>query len=257
MPDMADDERMLGKLPAVPDRQLKLLSDVTMALPPPPVWIDWTTKLDVTRLGTMLNTKIGCCTISAMGHAIQVWTANDSPSMVTVSDTVIGDRYRDACGWVPGRHSTDNVGGVETKVLNHWLRNPLDGHVIEAAAAIEPGNNGSMRDAIWLFGGVYVGIGLPLSARSQTIWSVPQGGTTGDGRPWSWGGHAVFVCGYNSRGVFCITWGQIKRMTWNFVATYMDEAYAILAKDWTGIDQMAPSGFNRAALISDLNSLRR
>jgi hypothetical protein len=109
-------------------------------------------------------------------------------------------------------------------------------------------------DAVYMFGGCYIGVLLPQSAQGQPIWSVPPMGPTGPGAPGSWGGHAVPVVAYDARGLTVITWGAMLRMTWQFWETYCDEAYAILSQDWLEKNE-APSGFDMATLQADLERL--
>ena len=102
---------------------------------------------------------------------------------------------------------------------------------------------------------------LPISAQTQQVWSVPPGGPTGDGKPGSWGGHAVPVMGYDSHGLTVITWGAPKVMTWQFWAAYCDEAYAVLSMDFLKADPnnpndpVSPNGFDLAALQADLKAV--
>ena len=84
-------------------------------------------------------------------------------------------------------------------------------------------------------------------------------GTTGDGAPGSWGGHAVPVVAYDSRSLTVVTWGALQTMTWGFWAAYCDEAYAILSPDYLeqkGGQSIAPSGFNLTQLRDDLADLK-
>jgi hypothetical protein len=118
-------------------------------------------------------------------------------------------------------------------------------------------------DAVWIFGGCYVGLALPKTAQAQTQnhqpWSVTSAGTTGDGAPGSWGGHAVPVMAYDTRSLTVVTWGALQTMTWGFWAAYCDEAYAILSPDFLkqkGGQTVAPSGFNLAQLQEDLADLK-
>ena len=60
------------------------------------------------------------------------------------------------------------------------------------------------------------------------------------------------VVAYDQTGLTVVTWGALKRMTWGFWGAYVDEAYALLSSDWIETDLLAPSGFNLAALQSDL-----
>lgn len=137
------------------------------------------------------------------------------------------------------------------------------GHKIQAYMALEPANHTHVMDAVWIFGGCYIGVALPKSAQAQTsnkqIWSVPPQGTGGDGAPGSWGGHAVPVVAYDSRSLTVVTWGALQTMTWGFWEAYCDEAYAILSPDYLKqkVGQtVAASGFNLQQLQVDLADLK-
>jgi len=87
-------------------------------------------------------------------------------------------------------------------------------------------------------------------------WSVPPGGATGDGKPGSWGGHAVPVVAYDARGLTVVTWGALQTMTWTFWEAYCEEAYAIISNDYLTAQKETPAGFNLAQLQEDLKDLQ-
>jgi hypothetical protein len=110
-----------------------------------------------------------------------------------------------------------------------------------------------MKLAMYLFGSVYTGVALPLSAQGQEIWSVVHGPTSEAG---SWGGHAVPLMGYDAHTATCITWGAPLKMTWSWQKKYMDEAYAVLSMDWIDqASQMAPNHLDWDKLKADLAAL--
>ena len=78
----------------------------------------------------------------------------------------------------------------------------------------------------------------------------------GDGKPGSWGGHAIPVVAYDSRGLIVVTWGALQGMTWSFWEAYCDEAYAILSPDYLDGKQQAPQGFSLEQLEADLEDLK-
>jgi hypothetical protein len=239
----------LGKKPAKHDMRVPMLARYTAGLPPAPVKCNWLEGKEDFDFGQMLNTEIGDCTCAGMGHAIQTWTFCSTGRMATVSDAAVLNRYR---VFSP----TGDAGAVETDVLNYWLKNPLEGHAIEGYVALQPKEIRDVKDAIWLFGGAYIGVALPLTAQNQSIWTVTAQGLVGDGAPGSWGGHCVYVVGYDSRFVWFISWGRIMRMSWNFWWAYCDESYGIVSPDWLAANGNAPSGFDKAALIADMAALR-
>ena len=246
--------RKLGKLePRHDPRTLQLANYLAgPVLPPTPAHVNWGVKMP-SNWGMMGNDTIGCCTTSAAGHAIQAWTASNGKAE-TISDMAVLDAYANITGW-NGNPATD-TGAVELDVLNYWRKTGIGGHKLAAFAAAEPHNREHVRAACALFGGLYIGLALPLSAQSQHVWSLPPSGTHGEGAPRSWGGHAVYVYAEDASGLSCVTWGRRQRMTWSFWNTYCDESYALLsAEQWATPGHLAPSGFDLVSLQTDLSLL--
>ncbi len=242
---MADHSRMkLGKKPRRFDRRtLRLARYLTPALPLPPPAV--TNSQGITSWGMMLNDTLGDCTIAGVAHAIQVWTLSKG-SEVTVPDPTVLQFYEQWDGYDPNNPGSDQ-GGVELDVLNDWRQNGFDGHPLLAFADPDTQDTLHVQQAIALFGGLYIGVQLPISAQTQDVWDVD---TSPNGKPGSWGGHCVFVPDYDATGLTCITWGAPKKMTWGFWGTYCDEAHALLSPDW-----QPPAGFDMAALQADLTAV--
>lgn len=198
----------------------------------------------------MANDMLGDCTIAAVAHAVQVWTAATG-SPVTAADSVVVNYYSLWDGYVPGDPATDQ-GGVETDVLDKWRKDPdgFHGYKLLAYADPDPGNRDHIKQSVVLFGGVYIGLNLPISAQSQigSLWEYVGG------RPGTWGGHAVFVAGYDAEGLTCITWGKLQKMTWEFWSRYCDEAHTLLSDIWMN---SAPADFHYTNLYNDLQALDR
>jgi hypothetical protein len=249
----------LGKGVARHDpRTLLMAAYITPSLPTPPASFDLTTKVK-SPWGMMENDQIGDCTCAAAGHLIMEWTANAGKKMVVPTNKQIVAAYSAITGYNPKTGANDN-GAVELDVLNFWRQSGIAGHKIGAYVALEPSNHNHIMDAVYMFAGCYIGVQLPISAQAQTQnhqpWSVPPGGTTGDGKPGSWGGHAIPVVAYDSRGVTVVTWGALQTMTWTFWEAYCDEAYAILSTDYLDNKQQAPQGFSMTQLEADLADLK-
>ena len=201
---------------------------------------------------------------------MQAWTANAGTEL-TVPDSAILNYYEKWDGYNPADPSTD-LGGVELDVLNHWRQQSFNGQTLDAYVAIDAGTRApgpgtgenpsppplpsipDVATSIWLFGGAYIGVELPISAQNQDIWDVPVHPGPDD-EPGSWGGHAIYIVAYDQNTLTCITWGQLKKMTWAWFAKYCSEAYALVSKVWIEASGIAPSGFDLAMLESDLRAV--
>lgn len=242
----------LGKLPPREDPRTFRFAKYTKQLATPPAFTRWHSAVLWDKWPMLANDVVGDCAIAAAAHHIHGWTANEGPEPVVLSEEAVLADYSAITGYDPANPETDR-GTVMLDALRYWRREGMGGRKIEGYAKI----NGSKeaRQAIWAFGGIYVGLSLPISAQNQNVWRVPAGGARGKGRRGSWGGHAVPVLGYDERGLHCITWGSVKRMSWGFFNTYCDEAYACFSPaDWA-LDGRAPSGFDIDTLRADLNAL--
>ena len=212
----------------------------------PPAFAD-NTPFGFTAWGMMMNDTLGDCTIAAVGHATQIFSAGK----ITEPDSIIESYYEKWCGYVPGKPSTDQ-GGVEVDVLNDWKAQGFAGHVLEGYVDPQPGNWSHIAHSIAEFGGVYIGLQLPNSAMTQNengeVWDVVanDGGIAG--------GHAVFCPAYHTLDptynkettITAITWGMKQKMTLAFWEKYTDESHTLLASAWQ------PAGVNLAGLKADL-----
>lgn len=241
---MADHSQMkLGRKGVKIDYRTFKLTKYVLELPDPPDQVDHTKGK--TSWGMMLNDVYGDCTIAGCGHLVQLWTLNTQPQMTTVPDTTILDLYSKWDGYKPNDPSTDN-GGYLLDVLNDWRRDTFAGSTLDAFVSVNPQNLRHTKQATSLFGGLYIGVELPVSCQRQDVWDV----VSNDGG--MWGGHCVAICGYNPTGPVCITWGENKQMTWAFWQKYCDEAYALLDKDYLG--NFAPN-IDETALMNDLQAV--
>lgn len=252
----------LGKGPRKFDPRTLRLSKYLTAVPPPPDQAGYITE--VPDFPLYLNDILGDCTIAAAGHMIEQWTRYAGNPFVPTDDDIV-NAYSAITGY-DGNPWTDR-GAVMLDVLKYWRKHGIAGHKIAAFAAVDPTNITEIKQAVALFGNCYIGIGLPIAAQTpitgdngNPCWSMPPTGVTGDGTPYSWGGHCVNIAGYGTdsngnAGSEVVTWGQIFDMTWGFAGTYMDEAFAVLSTDWIAADGKAPSGFDITQLRADLAAL--
>lgn len=250
----------LGRKPARPTPHLphmaKYLTEDTK-LPPPPVDIDW--GKHITDWGMLLNDQLGDCTIAGMMHLVQCMSA-DTGNEVEPTDAEALAAYEQLAGYNPNDPNTDQ-GAYLPDILTGWhstgvsIGGNLD-HVV-AYVRVDPTNALHVRQAMDIFGPLYIGIDLPVTAQDQDVWDIPPGGTTsGDGQPGSWGGHCVIAtAAHDSGGIFdLITWGAVKQCTGRWWDAYVDEVWAVVHKDWVG-QGTTPAGFNLKQLLADMHAL--
>lgn len=251
----------LGKLAKKVDaRTLQLSKYLTTSLPPLPKTVENDALL--TEWTMMGNDVAGDCTCAAGGHGVMAWTFpnNDlvTPSLASVlaAYTAVTAQENGGQGYDPATGANDN-GCTCLDVLNYWRQIGIGGHKISSFVEVNAHNQTEIKASIYLFGLVYIGIALPLSAQTQsTRWHVTDPSLGGDAAPGSWGGHCVIVVGYNADGVDVITWGQRVRMTWGFWRAYVDEAYGALSLDFFTASK-APNGFALATLQDDLSQIKK
>lgn len=237
----------LGKLPPVADsRRLQLARFLPSSLPAPPDHIDQTGGF--TKWGMLANDRLGDCTIAGIAHAAQLYTHRGWGD-ITVTDEEVIKYYSKWCGYNPADPNSDQ-GGVEPDVLNQWRKEGFNGHKLLAYADPLPQNINHVKQAIAVFGVIYIGLALPISAQNQSVWDA-VGGL--DGEPGSWGGHCVIVPKYQlvkgHTNLTCITWGEEKVMTEAFWRKYCDEAHVLFHNGWY------PKSFDRAGLDAALQAV--
>jgi hypothetical protein len=239
--------QMLGKLPVRTDvRTLALARYVDSSqLPTPPNAFDETSNVDSWPM--YANDRIGDCTTAAAAHMIEAWTAAGRGHAILLSERAVLDAFDHVKVSDP---ITGEEGAIELDVLRYWRKNGIGGHDIGAYARVAVWDQRLVQTAAWLFGGLYIGLQLPLTAHEQPVWDW-TGSLTGPARPGTWGGHAVDVVRFDKNGLTVVTWGRLQELTWSFWNRYCDEAYCILSDDFLQKGS-APNGFDLAALRADL-----
>jgi hypothetical protein len=226
-----------GKLPAKLDtRTLRLESYLAPGvLPTVPAARDWTEGLNRWDADPLGNDDVGCCTVSACGHAITLASQLAGlPSPVTAAGVLAA--YSAITGYDPARPETDQ-GAYLLDVMKYWRNVGICGVRIEAFVSVSVEH---IDAAVDLFGGVITGFRLPSSINGQDIWDDVGDATIV-------GGHAIDQFSYSPGLDNGNTWGLRKPWTPRFRARYLDEAYAVLMSD-----RPAPSGLNLEALRADL-----
>ncbi len=262
---MADHSGMkLGKRPRRDERRLRSLWRYMGATAPggpalPPVPANCERGGAVASWPMLDNDTIGDCTIAAVGHAVQLWTAV-AERMRVMSNAEALAGY-EAFGYRPGEPSSDRgVNAVD--VLTRWNGAGLAcggaADMLSGFCTIDPAEQDEVRAGVAWLGVVYAGIELPIAAQQMDLWDAPAAAAAlvGNYEPGSWGGHAVPIVGYGPGGVTCVTWGALKQITWRFWAAYASEAYGLLSRDFvTGGGRAASVDWGQ--LEADMAGLRR
>lgn len=231
-------------------RTLKLAKYLTATLPPPPPSANQFERAmqnvadsDFTDLFPMdYNDELGDCTIAGLAHALTLFQGMTSQGMIPAADDVKGLYLSLSGGQDTGLYCLD--------VLNHVQSNDVLGDKkFMAFAAIDPKNHTHVKQAIALFGCVYLGFQCQESVvedfQARTTWT--PGNLTQDG-------HCVAAGGYDNDTVTVATWGNWQKGTWAWWDQTVDEAYAILPAE-AGDPSFHP-GVDLAQLQADLDTLK-
>jgi hypothetical protein len=226
-------------------RTLRLKDYLTSKLAAPPASYDVLSTVysklktsDPTTLFPMDgNDTLGDCTIAALSHAITVYGGLVGKKKIWDKNNVV-KLYMHLTGGV-------DSGLNELDVLNYWQSNKVDGDKIFAYASIDKKNHTHVKQAIQLFGGVYLGFQVQQNCIQEFNARKPwiPGPLTKDG-------HAVYAVEYDKTGVTVLTWGNTQKATWGWWDECVDEAYAILPPEAKKSD--FEPGFDFNQLKADL-----
>jgi hypothetical protein len=186
------------------------------------------------------NDTLGDCTIAALAHAVTVYRGLAGKRDIMTQQTAV-KLYMHLTGGV-------DSGLNELDVLNYWQSHPVAKDKIIAYVKIDPKNHAHVQQAIWLFGGVYLGFQVQQNCVQE--FNAHQPWTPG---PLTNDGHAVFAVGYDQDELTVLTWGNTQLATWAWWDECVDEAYAILPPD-AKAQNWAP-GFNFVQLEADLQAV--
>jgi hypothetical protein len=214
--------------------------------------------------GTFENTPttgdFNDCTIAAAGHMTQLWTANIGGEL-KFSDGDVSAAYKHFVG-------DDTKKDLKMRdVLEYWRTVGIGNHKIQAYGQIQNQNVKQIKYSISLLGGCYIGLGLPSALFDQhTDPTAVQGGKwgstpnppDGDYAPNPENGHTIAAVGFDDDSLSFVTWGKQIQMTWQFLKTYMDEAWGLVSPDWVSSGSgKSPSGFDLTGLGFALEALQR
>lgn len=238
--------RKTGKLPPKLDERTLLLETYAAKLPPPPLACDRYSRVE--RWPMYANDRLSDCTCAAAAHMMQSWTAYARRERTPPWRAVVASYYEITGGKDGGAYCLD--------VLKRWRSQRIAGDRIAAFAKLRDHDVLQTKQCIDLFGSCYLGLALPnFALETRRRWDVQPSQAHGDAKPNESNGHCVPAVGYDDERLYVVTWGRLRAMTWRFYQTYMDEAYAVLDRDWIEKNRRAPSGFRLSALERDLAGL--
>lgn len=187
------------------------------------------------------NDQYGDCTIAGVVHAAQAFAADVGATYQVPVDPAVVQEYMELTGGV-------DSGLAELDVLHQWASPGILGSQIDAYAPVTVSNLIELHQAIWLFGGCYVGVQLPQSAPQQFESGQPWTVEPGDSIE---GGHCIFFAGYSPEYLYAITWGAVQPVTAAWWQTYGEEAWCVMPHQFD-ISAKTPTGIDVASLRADL-----
>lgn len=241
-----------GKLPARPGATKLKFADY-LAVDKPPAQYTHTNLVEI--WGMLGNDTVGDCVLAGAGHETILWNAEGHKSVNVTTQNALSD-YSAITGYNPKKPSSDKGTDMQVAAKYRQKTGVIDDlgkrHKIGAYLAIDYTTPTELKQAIYMFGAVGLGIQFPNSAMDQfnagQDWTVVKGAKID-------GGHYVPLVGYDSKFVYLVTWGKLIRATWVFVTTYADEALVYLSPEML-INNVSLEGFNLTQLQADLKQLQ-
>lgn len=257
----------VGKLGAKPrDFSVKApvfesyITDVR-ALPDAPNVVDRASE--VTDWPMYLNDTLGDCTIAGALHSATSLATYAGMSGVSFEDAEALKAYSAVGGYVPGDPNTDQ-GCTLQAVCDYWQKTGFadkTGRVHKLAAYAEigdPTNLALIKQALYVFGTVYMAFNLPESAQQQfaadKIFSYVPGSPID-------GGHCMVLqlsaVGDLARDntEYLITWAKAQPATTGFMQHTVSEAIAVVSPDVIDAQGVNVAGFNLSQLLQDCKAL--
>lgn len=244
----------LGKTPARPGAvAFKLSTYLKTTLPTPPSSVSGS-KYYPKAWGMLGNDSYGDCVWAGAGHETMFWN-NEAKVSIPFTDKASLSDYTAVTGFNPNDPNSDQGTDMETAAKYRRKTGVVDAngkrHVVAAYLDVTKGNVDQLKQAIYLFGAVGIGIEFPESAMTQfnngKPWSVVKGAQID-------GGHYIPAIGYNKTYIYIVTWGKVQKMTWAFFKKYCDEAIVYLSQEML-TNGVAQNKLNLAQLQADINSL--
>lgn len=233
-------DRRLGRIAPKASRKALMFADFIKYMDLPKASNLWAKRTPI-PLRTFGNLEYGDCTRAKQAVAAMRMERLEQKRTITITDDEVIRVYREMC--IREYGSDADEGAYEEDALNAWRREEYTfkdtagrPYTIDAFLRINSKNINEVKAGLALSGakGIAVCFNLPeafYDILPPNTWAIPEGqALTGPWVPGSWGGHSMWAHGYNERGLFVDhTWElQPQLVTWDAVATYMDEAYMVI-----------------------------
>lgn len=222
----------LGKLPATPNRVALKFSFFSHKdqLPAAPATYSHTNLVPDADWGVLGNDQYGDCVWAGAGHETILWNSEAQKTVAFSTENTLSD-YTAVTGFDPNEPWTDAGTNMSDAAEYRRKTGVLDAagtrHQVAAYLAIEPGNLDELKQALFLFGAV--GIGIVVTSDQQTQFA--------NGEPWDVsdapveGGHYVPIVGYDADFFYVVTWGKVQKATYAFIQKAMDEGFVYLSEE--------------------------
>ncbi len=197
-----------------------------------------------------LNNLIGDCTAAAKANFLTLWAAAHGIAL-TITDAEVEAFYSASCGYNPADPNTDQGGNMD-EVAAAFTSIGLAGHKARRFLVVDPRHRDHVKHAVNRYGGCDMGLALPLTAQTQSVWDldVTQGAKA---EPGSWGGHDAMIFDYNDIGPIFRTWQEDIQSTWIWLDAYADEGIAYFSDLWAPTGGTAPCGISSAELEAEFD----
>jgi hypothetical protein len=226
----------------------------------PPDAVDWreraleVTGVDVYDNDPLDNDDHSSCVACGALRSIQVRRAITGGDARRPTAGMADSLYR-AWGW-DGTAAND-VGLNSEQAAMQWAQHGIqwgDSWLdIPSVAAVDPKNIAHVKAAIAFLGPVQTDLALPTAwQQEQSTWTVISGSW---GTPNGWGAHRTCAVGYDQYGVYLVTWGQRRLLTWSAVATYAINCEATVSRSWLDTMGLSPGQLDLAALEKEMREL--
>ena len=220
-------------------------SYVPGALPTPPNTFDYSSRV-LGGFPMADNDRLGCCTYAGVVHLDQLVYAEVGENFAYPGDHEVEVEYLDETGG-------EDTGCVEVDVLEKWRKDGLFGTKLLCWTRVDPQDHDEVRAALWLTGGLYLGVELPGDAEGEFANHVPWTVANPPSAPV--GGHCIVGSGASDQGLTTVTWGALQSVTWDWIDTYCSEMYVVVPEVFGEVDHAAVATIDTKTLIADLNKL--